>query len=354
VPWAEVQHQEEAKQLVERAMGRSRVPHAYIFHGPEGVGKEMSAMALAGRLLRHNDDRPLASNPDLHLVYRQLRRDHPDGEVRRRKTQSLGVDVIRHFLIDRVWLTPVGGVAKVFIIREAERLLPPAQNAMLKTLEEPPAHTFLILLTTNPGLLLPTIHSRCQAVPFGTLPVTFIREKLAAECADLSVAALDFYARSCGGSIGQAIKMVDRRLFEISRDFAGGMAELTISNIDKTNKLWNTVSATLSDSFAKEDPEITKTEAKRRGFATLFNLAANWYSDVARIASAAPMPLVNVGFETSLDGWVKAVGVRGAGAAIQRIARAEYELGHNVNVGLCIENLVNDLGRLRAGDPLPV
>ena len=188
----EVKHQVRAVKTIQQALLVDRLPHAYVFHGPHGVGTEMLALGLAEVLLCSKpihqpveavdqeavgldelhlgcgaceDCRAVAAqtHPDLHLIHRHLNRDHPDPVVRKRKALEIGVEVVRHFVIEKVGLTSQRGLGKLFIIREADQITPHAQNAMLKTLEEPPSDSYLFLLTRSADALLPTTRSRWAA-----------------------------------------------------------------------------------------------------------------------------------------------------------------------------------------------
>jgi cell division septum initiation protein DivIVA len=160
------------------------------------VGKELTGRALAARLLCEQERlAPDAdacgtcracqlfargSHPDFHLIHRELRKFHPDAAVRARQGLFLSIDLIRHFLIEPASSAPALGRARVFLLRDAERMNEEAQNALLKTLEEPPGRSRLILVTSAAPRLLPTIRSRCQLVPFDRLPGEFITAKLRA------------------------------------------------------------------------------------------------------------------------------------------------------------------------------
>src|SRR5206468_9755720 len=85
-------------------------------------------------------------HPDFHRIHRTLNKHHPDKAIQRRKALDLSVDVIRHFLLDCIGLSPSRQCAKIFVIAESELLSSPAQNAMLKTLEEPRGHSYLIFI----------------------------------------------------------------------------------------------------------------------------------------------------------------------------------------------------------------
>ncbi len=214
----DVQHQPRAISLLRRSLRSGRVPHAYLFDGPEGVGRELTATALAARLLCEADGLAAdadacgkcrscelvrsGNHADLHLIHRGLHKVHPERSVRASRGLFLGVDLIRHFVIDRAWVAPSLGRRRVFIVREAERMNDEAQNALLKTLEEPPASACLILITTAAGRLLSTVRSRSQRVAFDFLPTAFVQERLAT--AGVEVSAARALARLSGGSLGVA------------------------------------------------------------------------------------------------------------------------------------------------------
>ncbi len=192
--WADVQHQERAVALLRRALAGGRLHHAYLFEGPGGVGKERTALALAARLLCQAPDRApeadacgrchachmlaVGTHPDFLVVHRGLHKVHPSTAVRQRRGLFLTIDLIRHFLIEPIGLMPTQGRWRVYVVRDAERLNEEAQNALLKTLEEPPSHARIVLITSAPLQLLPTIRSRCQRVPFDRLPDAFVAAEL--------------------------------------------------------------------------------------------------------------------------------------------------------------------------------
>jgi DNA polymerase-3 subunit delta' len=218
---SDVRHQDRALALLRRALRSGRTHHACLFAGPEGVGKELAARGLAARLLCQNPDiAPDAdacgtcpacrlmdsdSHPDFHLIHRGLHKLHPEPSIRRGTGLFLVVDVIRHFLIQPAALKPALGMRRVFIIRDVERLNEQAQNALLKTLEEPPGAAVLILVTSSAARLLPTIRSRCQHIPFGLLPPAFVADELRART---SISADDAQALAglSEGRLGVALR----------------------------------------------------------------------------------------------------------------------------------------------------
>lgn len=354
MPLSDIHHQGFAQRLVQRALARDRVPHAFLFHGPEGVGKEMLARGLAQRLLCAapvekklspsltvvvgvdslregcgvcDDCRYVAAgtHPDVHLVDRRAHRDHPDPAVRKRSGLEMTVDVIRHFVIDKAALTPSRGRAKVFILRGADEMNVQAQNALLKTLEEPPGPTFLILLASAVEFLLPTTQSRCQVVRFDSLPSAFVRERLAALSPGVAAESLDWCAAWSEGSIGRAKEAADFGLFELAQELekkVGGGGRFDASELVK---FWSESAKALGERYAEADGEITDAEASRRATVTLLRITARVYSSALRSACD------------------DAERAEALSAGIGRIAGAIGQLDLNVNSQLCLETLANEL-----------
>ena len=227
------QGQQNAVLRLQRALRGQRVPHSYIFHGPEGVGKSLLARQWAKLLLcpqpvRRPTDHALNeiddccdqchdcrmveadTHPDLHIINRDLARF--TSQKRTRQLVNLPIDVIREFVIKPAGIVPSRGRARVFIIEESETMNPASQNALLKTLEEPPPETFLILITSHPERFLPTVRSRCQSVRFGPLSYTFISEKLAA--AGVPAEQVRYWADFCNGRLGPALELAQMNLYE--------------------------------------------------------------------------------------------------------------------------------------------
>ena len=161
-----------------------RFAHGWLLSGPKGIGKINLALVLAHRLLNAQTDSPQElgpeegarameerheqadHHPDLHWVFPGAGENETDFPARKsvkRKRRTLGVDQIRDSLIKPLELTSLKGVAKVAILEHADAMTAPAANALLKTLEEPTAQTYLLLVSHQPGKLPATIRSRCQS-----------------------------------------------------------------------------------------------------------------------------------------------------------------------------------------------
>jgi DNA polymerase III subunit delta' len=174
--------------------GRSGLHHAFLFVGPAGLGKRAFAEELAALIVARGaqDD-----------VYRRARAGvHPDVNVVEREGDLIRYEQVKQ-LVGELSRKPFLAAERVWVIDEADRLHPAAANKLLKSLEEPPAHVVFLLVSSEPDRLLPTIVSRCEAVPF--TPVA--REELLAcirERYDLTGPRAEAIANLAGGSVGRA------------------------------------------------------------------------------------------------------------------------------------------------------
>ena len=216
-----------AVQTLERALASGRVHHAYLFDGPDGVGKERAAFGLAQALVcerraegqahacgecractravpRDGQTRPAHS--DIVVIERGL---YDPAAIGRRtpETQDISIDQVRTLVLTRGAYAPIEGKAKVFIVRRAEELSNAAANALLKTLEEPGARTHFVLLSSTADALLPTIRSRALRVRFGALPEAIVAQLLEARGTERARAAE--IARLSGGSMAAAAALAD-------------------------------------------------------------------------------------------------------------------------------------------------
>jgi hypothetical protein len=176
--WQGLQDQERAVSQLRRSIERGRVPHAYLFSGPPGAPLVDAAIVIATALSCQRfpgegcDAEPAATPGATDSMCDACAKIaagiHPDVVtlVREGAAQIVPIESVRSQVIARVGFPPHEGALRVFIVEEATALAPPAANALLKTLEEPPSRTLFVLCTTAPDQLLPTIRSRCQRVRF--------------------------------------------------------------------------------------------------------------------------------------------------------------------------------------------
>ena len=225
--------------VLKRALASGRFHHAWIFAGPRGVGKYTTAVELARTLLD-----PAASpdelgsgeaagsdvarridagtHPDLHVIRKELAAFSEAAEVRSRKQTNIPIDVLREHMLGgevgdkqvdaAAYRTSTLGQGKVFIIDEAELLAREAQNTLLKTLEEPPPKTYIILITSHPDRLYPTILSRCQHVRFHRLDDEQMAAWAKNTLSELPAARRKWILAFADGSPGTALRAVEFEL----------------------------------------------------------------------------------------------------------------------------------------------
>ena len=210
--FADVVGQEHIEQTLRNALAGNRVSHAYLFCGPRGTGKTTTARLLAKALLC--DQAPTA-NPDgtCPSCLQIAEGNHPDVYELDAASRT-GVDNVREEIIGRVAFAPTQGRYKVYIIDEVHMLSTAAFNALLKTLEEPPAHVVFVLCTTDPQKVPATIISRCQRFDFHRLTTAQIAQCLTQICEGegfgYDPAAIDLIAQQARGGMRDAITSLEQ------------------------------------------------------------------------------------------------------------------------------------------------
>lgn len=175
--------QDQSTLLLKKQMSRSSVSHSLLFHGPSGTGKTTTARILAAVLCCQS---PKNGEPCNECDSCRLAAAGNHWDIREINCADLrGIDDMRQ-LCYQAYLAPYG-LAKVFILDEVHMLTKEAQNALLKLLEEPPDKVYLILCTSEPSSLLPTLKSRCMIFAFNKLPDECVKSHLAKICVDIGV-----------------------------------------------------------------------------------------------------------------------------------------------------------------------
>ncbi|MFQ5880928.1 MAG: DNA polymerase III subunit delta' [Candidatus Methylomirabilales bacterium] len=211
VGFAQVLGQERAVSLLRRAIETSRLPHALLFTGPRGVGRYLTALTTVKAMNCVGGVKGDCCNRCLSCS-KIAKGVHPDVHLFAPQGASLKIDQIRG-LAQEATLKPYEGRLKVFILDQAETMTEQAQNALLKTLEEPPGATLLILIAPQASSLLPTIASRCTQIRFAPLPERLIAARLWEDGCDEEEA--HFLASLAGGSLGRAQELRRSPLREI-------------------------------------------------------------------------------------------------------------------------------------------
>jgi DNA polymerase-3 subunit delta' len=224
MPFSEVIGQDNPIKVLRRAIATDRVPHAYLFSGIEGCGKMKTALALIEELFCESRNgcgtcpscRHVGAlqHPDLHII-------EPDG-------QFIKIDQIRE-LQSTLNYRPYEAPKKACIIDGADRLNPAAGNALLKTLEEPPGHALLILLTSRRSMVLPTILSRCQDLVFQALSEKVIEQQLVQDGMDEESSRIA--SSLANGSLKRGRDIVAENALAGRKEFLGTLMSLSINDI---------------------------------------------------------------------------------------------------------------------------
>src|SRR4030042_6650528 len=203
-------------ELLKRAIQRDKIAHSYLFLGNEGIGKKWVALQFAKALnclegaIEKGDacDRCLSCKKiDRHL--------HPDVLILEPEGQTLKVDQVRQMQRDLAY-QPYEARRRVCILTAVDRMAPNMSNTLLKTLEEPPLHTVIILLANNPRRLLPTILSRCQPIRFHPFPTPLVSNWLM-EREGFNEEEAHLLASLSEGSPGKALE-IREGIHQIPRD----------------------------------------------------------------------------------------------------------------------------------------
>ncbi len=207
----DIKGQERAVEFFRNAVNGDRFAHAYLFFGPENVGKTLSARTLAKFLNCQNPVREeslLIDCCDVCLSCRKINNlNHPDVHwvAAQGKSKKISIDEVRT-VQKEIALKAYEGKFKVFIIQDAQEMTPEAANSLLKTLEEPPKSSLLILISNNTSNILPTIISRCQIIKFYPLGYESIKKVL---CEDYRLKAdnAHFLSILSEGRLGRALSL---------------------------------------------------------------------------------------------------------------------------------------------------
>jgi DNA polymerase-3 subunit delta' len=204
--------QESAVAILRNALRHGRLAHAYLFLGPEGVGKRLTALTLAKAMNCQSPPRAGDSCDQCSSCAKVNSSNHADVILLEPEGDVLKIDQVRD-MQRRLRFRPLEGGRRACIIDSADCLNDAASNAMLKTLEEPPDETHLFLITSRPHQLLPTILSRCQWVKFKPLSSAHIVQILQTAHA-LEEEQARFYSSLAEGSVGQALALSNRVDFQ--------------------------------------------------------------------------------------------------------------------------------------------
>jgi DNA polymerase III subunit delta' len=316
-----------AQILLERAVLAGQVRHAYLFAGPPAIGKTTLAIEFA-RLLECERRGPMGTEPcgECPACLRIAHGTHPDVALVEPLAgkRSLDVDTVREVL-RAASLAPSAGAWRIFILPEAERMLPAAANALLKTLEEPPPGVVLLLTTSEPEVLLSTIVSRCQLVPLHPLTAEEVAAALEARW-DVPAAQAHQLAVLANGRLGWAVRAFQQpELREVRAQTLATLLRLPGAGRDERLRQAGTLAADVETARAAVD---------------LWTL---WWRDVTLAACGAAHLATTGEARAQAERIGRALGQERAQSFLQSLLAAQAALDQNANPRLTLDVLMLDL-----------
>lgn len=317
--------QEQIKEHLQNALEGKKISHAYIINGEKASGKEFIARVFAMALQCEKGE----INPcqECHSCKQALSDNQPDIiRVTHEKPNTISVDDIRVQINNDVAIKPYSSPYKVYIMNEAEKMTSQAQNAILKTLEEPPEYVVILLLTTNVNSLLPTILSRCVVLNMKPVSDKLVRKYLMEE-----MQVPDYKAEVCvafaRGNVGKA------RLLASSEDFENVKTEaISLLKYIQDMELNEIIAA------------IKKINDYNLEITDYLDIIAIWYRDV--LLFKATNDVNHLVFREEIQ-WLRKIAGRssyeGIESVIEALEKAKSRLKANVNFELTMELLMLEI-----------
>lgn len=306
---------------LQNAITMNKVSHSYIFAGEPGAGKKLLTSLFAMTLQCDEGDK----DPCLgcESCKKAISKNHPDIiTVYHEKSNVITVDEIRTQVVNDVDIKPYKGPYKVYLIPEAEKMNVQAQNALLKTIEEPPAYAVIILLTNNVDALLPTIVSRCVTLHLKALSDDLVKGFLM-ERLHVPDYQAEIDASFAQGNIGKAVEVAT------SEDFAM-MTEFAIQILKRARTL-----------ELKEVVDYVKNiSGEKQKFLEYLELFKMWFRDV--LMFKATKEVDNLIFKNEINyirEQAKVGSYEGIESILEAIDKAKVRLNANVNFDLIVELL---------------
>jgi DNA polymerase-3 subunit delta' len=368
--WERLIGQEAAVRALRSAVAAGRVGHAYLFVGPQGVGRTPAAMALAAAV-----NCPDNGCGACAVCAKVLRRAHADVHMIAAEGGQIVVDQVRA-VREEASRAPFEGRTKVFIVDEAERLNPAAANALLKVLEEPPGDALFVLMTDAPDDLLPTVVSRCRRIDFVPLGFAEIVRALT-EHHGVDATRAD-WAASAGGNLATALRLAKDTAAEARRERHLGYPNVLASGrladaIALSNEVRDAADAAVDSLKDRQKDEIKdhaeafgegrgtgaarkrletrhKREARRieqQTFEIVLADLAAWYRG-AIMAQAGQRDALDEQVRRALDAFGALPAPPAALHALERIEAARIALTKNAQAGLVMDALFMALGAQRS------
>ena len=309
---------------IQNAVTAEAVSHAYILNGERGSGKKLLANLFAMSLQCQDRDKDGDACGKCQSCRQALSGNQPDIiRVTHEKPNTISVDDIRRQVNEDIQIKPYQGPYKIYIIAEADLMTVQAQNALLKTIEEPPAYAVIFLLTENAEALLPTITSRCVMLKLRNIKDTLIRKYLM-ETMHVPDYKADMCTAFAQGNMGRAIMLASSDHFNEIREEAVQLLkyinEMDISEITKAIKKINTYKLEIND---------------------YLDIIMIWYRDVLLYKATKDMDKVVFKDQISyIQERAKKSSYEGIELILESLEKAKTRLKANVNFDLVMELLL--------------
>ena len=312
----EILGHEPIKEHFFNAVLTGNISHAYILSGEAGMGKKSLANAFALALLCEKGQ----ADPcrQCHACKQVMSGNHPDLiYVTHEKPASIGVDDVRRQINDTIQVKPYSSAHKIYIVDEAEKMTVQAQNALLKTIEEPPAYAVILLLTTNAEAFLPTILSRCVQLKLKPLKDGEVKDYLVSRMG-VELSQAEIYTAFARGNLGKAIHLADSEDF---RHLYGELLDL-LKNLKKSD---------ISELLER----IRKMKEDKLDIHQCLDFMQMWYRDVLMYKTTKDINLLIFKDEFSTVNAMSTVsGYEGLERILTAIDKARIRLDANVNMEL--------------------
>jgi DNA polymerase-3 subunit delta' len=334
VAWRRVRGHEALVEGFRRAVRRGRLAHAYLFTGPPGVGKRLFAVELAKALLCERPPAELESCDACAACVQVEAGTHPDFYPAARPPEALEfpIELMRQ-LCGSFALKSARGRGKVVLVDDADDLNEESANCFLKTLEEPPPRSVLILIGSSPDRQLPTIVSRCQVVRFAPLPPELVDELLRARGVE-DAALRGRLVRLSGGSPGLAEALAEPALWEFRQEFLAGLLRTPVDPVALSRRWQEFV-----ESAGKE------SAAQRRRAQVVIRLVVDYLDDALAVSLEAEPRRSGPEDRPALEALARRVGSDGLLALLERCLEADVQVDRRVQLVLVLEALLDALAQ---------
>lgn len=312
---------------LDRAVSEQRIAQSYLISGPAHIGKTTLARALAMALnCESRTNRPDLTCRSCKLIQAD---HHPDVQVIEPDGLRLKIDQVRALQHDLA-LSPIEGKFRVAIFDQFELATTEAQNALLKTLEEPPGYAVLVVLATDPELLLPTIVSRCQLLTLRPLTIGQVHQALT-EHWGVETDRAQLLAHLSGGRLGWAVEAAKNPArLEARSKLLDDLVKLLKS--DRVTRFAYAEEITRKPDLAREAIETWQT----------------WWRDVMLAANHAQAELINIDRVSDIQSIAQRIDLHRAQAAVEACAKATWQLDHNATARQVVEVLLLDFPKLKS------